>query len=183
MEFCDDGDLAKKIQDRATENAQKNVENYFSEEKILMWFTMMCLGLKHCHDRRIIHRDVKAQNVFMCKNGMLKLGDFGQSSVLANTRAMVETFQGTPYYVAPELFQEQPYSFPSDVWSLGVLLYEMCCLKYPFMPNGEKSDVCDLGRLVMKAEPDTLPSCYSEKLKVLIKHLLKKDPKKRPTVN
>jgi NIMA (never in mitosis gene a)-related kinase 1/4/5 len=115
---------------------------------------------------------------------MLKLGDFGQSSVLANTRAMVETFQGTPYYVAPELFKEQPYSFPSDVWSLGVLLYEMCCLKYPFMPNSEKSnEFFDLGRLVMKAEPDSLPSCFSETLKCLIKHLLKKDPEKRPSVN
>ena len=120
---------------------------------------MLALGVKHCHDRRIIHRDLKAQNVFMCRNGMAKIGDFGVSSVLSYTHEMVRSVNGTPYYMAPELFDEIPYSFPADIWSLGVLLYEMCCLQYPFKPDD--GSYTSLGRLVKRREPPPLPDCYS----------------------
>ena len=95
----------------------------FAEKQILTWFTMVALGIKHCHDRRIIHRDLKAQNIFVCRNGMLKIGDFGVSSILNSTVDVVKTVSGTPYYMAPEQFEQLPYNFSADIWSLGVLLY------------------------------------------------------------
>jgi NIMA (never in mitosis gene a)-related kinase len=63
---------------------------------------------------------------------MAKIGDFGVSSVLKQTAALAKTMIGTPFYIAPEVFQESPYSFEADIWSLGIILYEMCCLEYPF---------------------------------------------------
>jgi len=66
------------------------------------------------------------------KNGMLKLGDFGIARVLRNTVAKAKTMVGTPYYISPEIVQNKPYSLATDIWSLGVILYEMCALKPPF---------------------------------------------------
>ena len=119
---------------------------YFSEQQVLTWFTMIALGVKHCHDRRIIHRDLKAQNVFLCKNGMAKVGDFGVSYILQHTNSVVKSMSGTPYYMPPELFDEIPDSFPADIWSLGVLLYNLCALSYPFKPSD--GSFTSLGRLV-----------------------------------
>ena len=59
---------------------------------------------------------------------MIKLGDFGIARVLSDTKSKAKTVVGTPYYLSPEIIHNQPYSFKSDIWSLGVLLYEMCAL-------------------------------------------------------
>jgi NIMA (never in mitosis gene a)-related kinase len=61
------------------------------------------LALKHCHDRKIIHRDLKSSNVFLTKRGICKLGDFGIARVLSNTKSNANTIVGTPYYLSPEI--------------------------------------------------------------------------------
>lgn len=63
----------------------------------------MCLGLKHIHDRKILHRDLKGQNVFLTKQGIVKIGDFGIAKVLKNTMQNAKTVVGTPYYISPEI--------------------------------------------------------------------------------
>ena len=63
---------------------------------------------------------------------MVKLGDFGIARVLSNTRSKAKTVVGSPSYLSPEIISNEAYSFKSDIWSLGVLLYEMAALKYPF---------------------------------------------------
>jgi NIMA (never in mitosis gene a)-related kinase 1/4/5 len=122
----EDGDLAEKIKQ------QKERKCYFSEDKILDWFTQICLAIKHVHDRKILHRDLKAQNIFVMKNGLLKLGDFGIARVLNKTSDMASTVVGTPYYLSPEIVQSNKYGFATDIWSLGVVLYELCALRPPF---------------------------------------------------
>lgn len=62
----------------------------------------------------------------------MKIGDFGSAKVLDSTMAQARTVIGTPYYLSPQIVQEQPYSFESDIWSLGVLLAEMCSKRPPF---------------------------------------------------
>jgi NIMA (never in mitosis gene a)-related kinase len=88
--------------------------------------------VKHIHDRKILHRDIKSQNIFLTKDGRVRLGDFGIAKVLNHTREKLRTIVGTPYYLAPELIENKPYSFSGDMWSLGVVLYELCSLKPPF---------------------------------------------------
>lgn len=121
------GDLHQKI--------KTYTNSYISEHQILDWFTQICLAIKHIHDRKIIHRDIKTQNIFMTKDSRVKLGDFGIARVLSHTREQAKTIVGTPYYLAPELIENQPYSFKGDIWSMGVVLYEMCAKKPPFDAN------------------------------------------------
>ena len=118
MDYADGGDLQKRIKSQKLKP--------FPENQILDWFTQICLAIKHIHDRKILHRDIKSQNIFLTKHGLAKLGDFGISRCLNFTLDKVSTVVGTPYYLSPEIVQNKPYSFKSDIWSLGVILYEMC---------------------------------------------------------
>ena len=128
------GDMAMKIAELQTRNKGKPeaAREYFGEDQILYWFTQMCLALKHCHDRKILHRDIKAQNIFLTRNGLVKIGDFGIARVLESTTELAATVVGTPYYLSPEIVQSNTYDFKTDIWSIGVVLYEMCALRPPF---------------------------------------------------
>eukprot|EP01017_Pseudomicrothorax_dubius_P014976 TRINITY_DN17457_c0_g1_i1.p1 TRINITY_DN17457_c0_g1~~TRINITY_DN17457_c0_g1_i1.p1 ORF type:complete len:406 (-),score=88.96 TRINITY_DN17457_c0_g1_i1:628-1845(-) len=171
MDYADGGDLSKRIA------AQKGV--LFPESKILDWFTQLCLALKHVHDRKIIHRDLKSGNVFITGSDVLKLGDFGIAKVLDHTRHMAKTLVGTPYYLSPEIIEAKPYSFKSDVWSLGVLLYELIALRPPFTAE----NLHFLALKIVRGAYPPLPVTVSSGLKSLVESLLKVDPAKRPTVN
>ena len=92
----------------------------------------MCLAIKHIHDRKILHRDIKSHNFFLTKKGMVKLGDFGIARVLSNTRSKAKTVVGSPSYLSPEIISNEAYSFKSDIWSLGIVLHEMAALEAPF---------------------------------------------------
>jgi len=92
----------------------------------------MCLGLKYVHERKVLHRDIKPANVFKTKSGIIKFGDFGVSKLLSSTMAKASTEIGTPLYLSPEIVNGQKYDAATDIWSLGVTLYELCTLKRPF---------------------------------------------------
>jgi NIMA (never in mitosis gene a)-related kinase len=77
MDFADGGDLSIKISERKG--------RVFPENVVLDWFVQVCLAIKHVHDRKVLHRDLKSQNVFLSKSGMDKLGDFGIARVLKKT--------------------------------------------------------------------------------------------------
>jgi len=77
-----------------------------------------------------MHRDLKSANVFLTKSGDAKLGDLNVSKVMKNGLCMSQT--GTPYYASPEVWNDDPYDYKSDIWSLGCVLYESLALKPPF---------------------------------------------------
>ncbi len=85
MEYADSGDLLDKIKEH------KKKSEYIEEKKIIDWFTQILLAIKHCHENKIIHRDIKCENIFLHKNGMAKLGDFGIARALSNTMSQVYT--------------------------------------------------------------------------------------------
>ena len=124
MEFADDGDIDKKIKD----NLKKR--NLFSEETIWSWIIQILEGLKYLHENNIMHRDIKCANIFLMKNGLLKLGDLNVSKIAKLGIAQTQT--GTPYYISPEIWEEKPYDYKCDIWSVGCIIYEMCTLHPPF---------------------------------------------------
>lgn len=101
------------------------------------------------------------------KSGQLKLGDFGIAKILSNTYEKLETIVGTPYYLSPEIVQNQPYSFKSDMWSLGVLLFELCAQNPPF----DAASIPALVLMIANAKYEDLPNKenYSEELRGIIK--------------
>ena len=142
------------------------------------WFVQLCLSLEYIHRRKILHRDIKSQNVFLTKSNTIKVGDFGISKVLDNTNDQAMTVQGTPYYMSPEVCQSKPYTYKSDVWSLGCILYELCALKHAF--NSE--NLLGLVFKIVQDHVDPIPSHYSDDLKNLVSFLLNKNDKDRPQV-
>jgi len=127
MEFADDGDLESKI------NKHIKLKKKFPEHEIWHIFKNIVLGLKSLHDKKILHRDLKAANIFMNKKGVVKIGDMNVSKIIK--QGLLYTQTGTPYYASPEVWKDKPYDFKSDIWSLGCLLYEMTTLKPPFRGN------------------------------------------------
>ncbi|XP_072198424.1 serine/threonine-protein kinase Nek3-like isoform X2 [Excalfactoria chinensis] len=169
MEYCDDGDLMQKIKHQRGK--------LFPEDTILCWFVQMCLGVKHIHDKRVLHRDIKSKNVFLTQNGKVKLGDFGSARLLAHPVSYACTYVGTPYYVPPEIWENMPYNNKSDIWSLGCILYELCTLRHPFQANSWKHLILK----ICKGSYSPLPSHYSYELHYLIKQMFKRNPKNRPS--
>uniref|UniRef100_A0A7N5P7K8 non-specific serine/threonine protein kinase n=2 Tax=Ailuropoda melanoleuca TaxID=9646 RepID=A0A7N5P7K8_AILME len=171
MDYCEGGDLFKRI------NAQKGI--LFQEDQILDWFVQICLALKHVHDRKILHRDIKSQNIFLTKDGTIQLGDFGIARVLNSTVELARTCIGTPYYLSPEICENKPYNNKSDIWALGCVLYEMCTLKHAFEAGNMKN-------LVLKIISGSFPPVslhYSYDLRNLLSQLFKRNPRDRPSVN
>lgn len=167
MEFADGGDLSSRI--------KKNYGVNFRETQILDWFIQIVLSLNYVHQRKILHRDVKTQNVFLTSDGQVKLGDFGIARTLSSTYDQAKTFVGTPYYLSPELILERPYDHRSDVWAIGVVLYELLTLRHPF----NASDMKGLMQRILKVQYDPIPTMYSAEIRNLVPKLLVKDPARR----
>ena len=173
MEYCDSGDLDCSIKRR------KRLGRAFEELHVMRIFVQVTLALVYIHARRILHRDIKPQNVFLTSDGCVKLGDFGVAKSLGHSGNMAQTQLGTPYYLSPEIFNDETYDSSSDIWSLGVLTFELATLALPFQAGS-------LGKLavrVMRDEPAAIPEgCCSPDLRdLLLKSLLTKKAADRPS--
>jgi NIMA (never in mitosis gene a)-related kinase len=176
MEFCDDGDLGHKI-----EASQKDSQP-LPEQFISSIFTQVIAGLAYLHiEHHILHRDLKPQNIFLTKDGVAKIGDFGVSTMLAQSVEFAKTFCGSPYYLAPELCEERPYNGKADLWSVGVILYEL-------MTQGDRpfhgKTLVALILAITRCDYQRLPEdCgYSKELRDVVHSLLQLNPAARPTI-
>ncbi|KAH8616548.1 Protein kinase domain [Trypanosoma vivax] len=170
MEYADGGDLYSKIRGRRGTR--------FPEEDVLHYFSQLCLAMLYLHDKHVLHRDLKTQNVFLTSGGVVKLGDFGISTVLRNTFELKRTVCGTPYYFSPELCLNKPYNNKSDVWALGCILYELTTLTHAFDGGNMKA----LVQKILKGSYPPIHSSYSSSLSNLISSMLQIDPQRRPNV-
>ncbi|XP_031440163.1 TRAF2 and NCK interacting kinase b isoform X10 [Clupea harengus] len=122
MEFCGAGSVTDLIKNTKGNSLKEEWTAYICRE--------ILRGLTHLHQHKVIHRDIKGQNVLLTENAEVKLVDFGVSAQLDRTVGRRNTFIGTPYWMAPEVIacDENPdatYDFKSDLWSLGITAMEM----------------------------------------------------------
>ncbi len=108
---------------------------FMEEKQIMHYFSQLVLAVKYLHDNHIIHRDIKIQNIFLTKEGLIKLGDFGIAKKLDRTDDLAQTSLGTPFYISPEICQGKYYNYKSDSWMMGCVLYELTPLQKPFSGN------------------------------------------------
>ena len=174
-DFAESGDLHERI------GKQRSDKQLFAEAMVLRWFTQIALALKHIHDRRILHRDLKTQNIFLTGpgDGVVKVGDFGIARVLQHTQDCARTAIGTPYYLSPEVCQEKPYSYKSDIWSLGCILYELASLRHAFDADSMRGLVFK----ILRGIPPDVPTAFSAELRQIVSDMLQKDPQSRPSVD
>ncbi|KAI8047160.1 kinase-like domain-containing protein [Gilbertella persicaria] len=104
---------------------------YFSEDVIRFWFAELAAAVKYLHTKRVVHRDIKPQNILMDDQGHVHLADFNIASYLHPNRLLTSN-SGTGYYIAPEVYKGGGYNEAVDWWSLGVTLYECIYRKRPF---------------------------------------------------
>ena len=170
-EYADGGDLSQKLK------RQKHKKIPLTEKEILNYLVQICLALNHIHKKKIIHRDLKSGNVFLTKSGLVKLGDFGIAKGFKNTWEKAQTKVGTPYYLSPEIINCKPYDSKSDIWALGVLIYEMMTFKMPF----NASSLPSLSLKIIKGYYQAPPPSYSKDLIELVKKCLSLEPNNRPS--
>eukprot|EP00002_Diphylleia_rotans_P015052 TRINITY_DN2914_c0_g1_i6.p1 TRINITY_DN2914_c0_g1~~TRINITY_DN2914_c0_g1_i6.p1 ORF type:complete len:401 (+),score=86.36 TRINITY_DN2914_c0_g1_i6:71-1273(+) len=149
---------------------------YLDENQIWNSVAQICSGLKALHDAGIMHRDLKSSNILICNNGILKLADFGVARILKGSE-YAHTNIGTPYYLSPEQWKDQPYNEKADMWSLGIVIYELVSLRLPF----QGVNMNDLSRNVVHGQYPRLPSHASPEVTNLVSRLLVKNPKVRPS--
>ena len=167
MEYAENGDLKKKI------SSLKQKKYHFTENQIWKFIIQILLGMNYLHDNNIIHRDLKSENMFITKKGILKIGDLNISKFSLNGLARTQT--GTPYYCSPEIWDDHAYDKKSDVWSVGCIIYELCTLDLPF----KGKDIKELALNIKKGYYESISNYYSNDLQTLISYMLIVDPRKR----
>mmetsp|Transcript_11352 Transcript_11352/g.30995 ORF Transcript_11352/g.30995 Transcript_11352/m.30995 type:complete len:429 (-) Transcript_11352:35-1321(-) len=172
MDFADGGDLCAAVKERARSKIP------FEENAVLECFSQVADAVNFVHSQKMVHRDIKSRNVFLCRTGRALLGDFGLVRLLESTCELAHTRVGTPYYLSPEIIRKQPYNYKTDIWSLGVLLYEMSALTRPFVGTLET-----LPKAILKGVFPPLGKHYSQGLHDLVKGMLEVDPLQRLDLN
>merc|ERR1719476_1073619 len=168
MDFADGGDLCAAVKERARAKVP------FEESAVLECFSQVADAVSYVHAQKMVHRDIKSRNIFLCRTGRALLGDFGLVRILETTCELARTCVGTPYYLSPEIIRKQPYNYKTDIWSLGVLLYEMAALKRPFQGTLET-----LPKAILQGTYEDLSDSFSQELKDLVADMLRVDPTQR----
>ena len=171
MEYADDGDLSSKIKNMLKKHLQ------FEENTIWSILIQILEGLNYLHKSKVIHRDLKSANIFLTKKGIVKIGDLNVSIIAKKNLAVTQT--GTPYYAAPEVWENESYNNKCDIWSVGCIVYEMAALHVPF----RGTSIHQLYKNIMKGKYAEIPNIYSNDLKDIIGLILCLDPLKRPSAN
>ncbi|NWQ99126.1 STK36 kinase, partial [Paradoxornis webbianus] len=144
------------------------------EDQVQTIAAQLISALYYLHSHRILHRDMKPQNILLGKDGVVKLCDFGFARAMSIHTMVLTSIKGTPLYMSPELVEERPYDHTADLWSVGCILYELFVGTPPFYTNS----IFQLVSLIIK-DPVKWPMTMSPVFKSFLQGLLMKDPHQR----
>ena len=164
LEYCKNGDFSRFQNKRPLK--EKHALNYMKQ---------LASGLQYITSNNIMHRDLKPQNMLISDTHILKLTDFGFARYFEHN-TMVNTLCGSPLYMAPEIMRDKKYTHKADLWSVGVIMYEMLTGTLPFKSRTHYDLILEIERLNVK-----IPECFSISSdgEDLVKSLLVKEPEKR----
>ena len=169
MEYVDGESLEDLVKRRA-----------FAVEDALQTFAAICEAIAYVHANGIVHRDIKSQNVKLAANGTIKMLDFGIAKASAAPEKLTQTggVIGTPHYLAPEQLSGKNASPQTDVWALGILLYEMLTGETPFNADTLAS-LCYQITMQDAPAPESLNPVISKQVSKIVHKCLKKNPAER----
>lgn len=173
LEYCEVG---------AVDNIIHELEHGLSEPQIQSITKQMCTGLKFLHDNGVIHRDLKAGNVLVTADAIIKLADFGVSAKGSGPEQKRSTFIGTPYWMAPEVIacetvKDDPYDLRADIWSFGITIIEFAQMDPPY----SKMNPTRVCIKIMRSDPPALdkPKKWSDEFNDFLAKCLQKEPSSR----
>ena len=178
MEYFDNGDLDSYIKALKFDKGKNENKN-----KAEIWniFYQCMAGLNYLHSMGVIHRDIKPQNIFMTKNKIIKIGDFGVSAkfkdkqILKKIISLKNTIVGTYEFMAPEVFKKD-YNEKSDIYSMGCVFYQILFLK----PYQKKSFKYENNKPIQRLESGPISSISDINFKEILTQMLEQDAEKRP---
>lgn len=166
------------------------------------YIKQIAAGVEYLHSHYILHRDLKSENILLTQDGHTVICDFGLATIVRPDGRARRSFEedpqytlpgfyiesqsycyGTPQSTAPEVVFGESYGLPSDLWSLGVIIYEMITNRAPW--GEEREDIATLYNRITSTDPDLVPSEWvgDAGLCSIVNRLLRKDPSRRPSIN
>ncbi|KAF9334374.1 hypothetical protein BG006_002275 [Podila minutissima] len=167
-EYCPNGELLEAlIRERCKPSLAKK------------WFRQICLAIQYCHSRKIVHRDLKLENILLDSQNNIKLIDFGFTRE-CESKKLLESYCGSAAYTAPEIIVGKKYSGPeADIWSLGVILYTLLAGYLPFDDDNEKV----VQDKIVDLDYEMPSELFCDEAKDLVESILKEDPKERLSID
>ncbi|PKK69738.1 serine/threonine-protein kinase aurora-1-like protein [Rhizophagus irregularis] len=164
LEYAENGELYKNLQK----------DGPFTEHKAASYISQIAAALVYLQKKKVIHRDMKPENILLSSDGKIKISDFGWAIHTPDASQRRMTFCGTPDYLAPEMIKDMGYGQKIDAWALGVLCYEFLVGEPPFMVEDLRETYQKIATVDYK-----IPDQISLEAKDLISSLLQSDPEKR----
>lgn len=166
--YCEGGNMANAI--------KKARGKLFPEERIFKWLAQLLLAVNYLHSNRVLHMDLTCSNIFLPKHDHVQLGNYGLAKLI-NPEKPASLVPGIANSMCPEVLEDEPYGYKSDIWSLGCCMYEITSHQPAFKAPDKAGLINKINRSLMSP----LPIVYSSTLKQMIKLMLRKKPEHRPT--
>jgi serine/threonine protein kinase len=168
LEYAKGGELYKAMQNAPNSR--------FSEPQAAFYIQSVAKALQYCHSKKVMHRDVKPENLLLMANGDLKVGDFGWA-VHTQDDMRRGTLCGTLDYLPPEMVNESEYTHEVDIWSLGVLAYELVVGKPAFETRSNADTMDKIAKVDLRFPPELN---LSDECRDFVSRILAKNPTERP---